>query len=694
MGNYIKRIFWITLAYLVSLLLVTAETETINTNNDFLDYDIISLGNLESSLVNRKLNKVKDSASAVFVISSEDIRRSGAQSVPEVLRLVPGIYSVQTTKNTSIVTSRGFPGYEGRFVNKMLVLVDGRSIYTPLWSGVLWETQDFFFEDIERIEVVRGAGTTMWGSNAVNGIINIVTKNSAKTHGILATTAIGNEDKTVGLRYGAKINDDDLHYRLYAKGFSKDGSVLVAGGEAHDEHEMLIAGYRLDWNQPESKFLFLSEAFFLEKEEVFSFYSPSSPYYSSQNIDIPGQGLHVLTRYDKELSLASSYSLQLYYDWTNIEWKLLRENRKTYDLDFQHNFPVFEKFITNNISWGFGYRYSEDKIESSYTIRFDPASEELNLSNFFIQDEILFIPDTLFFILGAKFEHNDYSNWELQPSTKILCHLNDSHTVWATSSQATRSPSRVEHDIMQVNGLGGEFLGNPFFGVTLGNKNIKAEKIITYEAGHRYSSVNKMMLDSTVFYNKYKNLKSFDIYAPSPMTCMPSNTAPPCSSDEVLTTMYGSFNNNGKGESYGFETVLEFWPLEAWHLQFAYTYFYLTLTDSDSRGVPGNDYSPNKELSYYEKLSPRYMASLFSTVNINLNWEFSSWFLYKGRTEHTPDNILKSHFILDSQLAWQISREFEIALIGKNLLKNKRKEYAYSKNEMERSFLLKCTYNY
>src|SRR5947209_9123363 len=366
---------------------------------DLTELPIETLLQMEVTTVSRKSEKLSQSPAAVSVITQDDIRRSGVTSIPEALRLVPGLEVARLDASQWAISARGFNDV---FANKLLVLQDGRSIYTPLFSGVFWDVQGTMLEDIERIEVIRGPGATLWGANAVNGVINIITRSARDTQGLLITGGGGTEEHDFGgVRYGGKFSEHAF-FRIYGTYFNRDDSALPNGDDAHDGWQLGRGGFRLDWDVSEHNLLTLQfDLYRGTLHQVFGTFDPANPINFTRvvrdEIDLAGENL--LGRWSHSFSSDSDLRLQLYYDRTERNTVIFKEDRDTFDIDFQHRFPLGRR---HDVIWGGGYRVTGDQVGNSPTISLTPDSRTTHLFSAFVQDEIALVPDRFRLTLGSK----------------------------------------------------------------------------------------------------------------------------------------------------------------------------------------------------------------------------------------------------------------------------------------------------
>ena len=611
---------------------------------------------VEITSVSKKAEKASDAAAAVFVVSQEDIRRSGATSIPEVLRMVPGLQVARIDGNKWAVSSRGFNAFSS---NKLLVLMDGRTMYSPLFSGVLWDTQDTMLDDIERIEVIRGPGASLWGANAVNGVINIISKHSADTQGGLLTAGTGTEEKGFGaVRYGAKINDRTT-YRVYGKNFYRGDLEFADGSKANDDWHQSRGGFRLDSGAPDSPYSFTiqGDGYNGGTEATTNIPDATSPTLST-NIVNPSttKGGDILTRLTRKGPNNSEMSLQAYYDREKNTGLLLGDELGTADLEFQHRFQATAK---QELTWGLGYRYTHDTLENSQTISFAPASRTDMLFSAFVQDEITLVDDLLRLTLGSKFEHNDYTGYEVQPSGRLLFTPHKHHTFWGAVSQAVRTPSQADRDARARSAIvPSDYLGLPPGDLAeisvSGNEEFKSEKLIAYEIGYRTQVNETLAFDATAFLNDYSRLRTIPL-ATSSFT-FTGNPALPYQLDY-------KDGNTMAGHTYGFELVADAKPLDWWRLQLAYTFLRLDLQETGQGIFPGED---------AEGESPRNQISLRSMMDLNSGVTLDTWLRY---VDNLPTYGIASYFALDARIGWQVNPTVELSLVGRNLLDNAQPEF-------------------
>ena len=603
--------------------------------------------------VSRKPQRLSRAAAAVFVITAEDIRRSGALSIAEALRLAPGLEVARINANQWAITSRGF---NNRLANKMLVLMDGRTVYTPLFSGVYWEVQDTLLEDIDRIEVIRGPGAALWGSNAVNGVINIITKSARDTQGGLLTVGGGTEERGFGaVRYGAQWGED-FQARAYVKSWRRDGQVDPTGRDTPDDSQSTQAGFRLDGALSNQDAITVQGDIYQgDADQTLTFSTLTPPYTTTFAEQADFSGGNLQARWRHAFSATSELEAQIYYDRMERDEATGRQTQDTFDFDLQHRLAWSED---QDIIWGLGYRFTQDRIRNSPYVGLIPDHRDLNLFSAFIHDEIK-LEEQLFLTLGARFEHNDYTGFEIQPNARLAWTPDDRHTIWGAISRAVRTPSRADADLYNdLSVIPPNTPANPQpFPVLVtvnGNPAILSESLIAYELGYRFNPHPRFSLDLAGFFNVYDDLRTVREDQPYFEVAPPSHLVLPL-----------TFVNQMSGHTYGLELATDWRPLEKWRLRAAYTYFQANLRlDDGSIDV--------LSLSAAEGSSPRQQFSLFSTLDLSDRLEFDLWFRSVGALRDPP---VDSYATLDVRLGWKPYKDVELAIVGQNLLDSPHLEY-------------------
>lgn len=633
-------------AFVVPSVLIAEEAATLNYLKSL---SIEQLLQTEITSVSKKSESLFTAAAAVTVISQEDIERTGARSIPEALRMVPGLSVASMDGSRYAIGARGFNDY---FETKLLVLIDGRSMYTPLYSGVHWNSLDTIMQDIDRIEVIKGPGATVWGANAVNGVINIITKKSQDTQGGMVSTMVGSfEQPHVSTRYGGKISDN-TYYRLYAKGYNRDNLNSVNGGDAYDGSESYRSGFRIDNENGNNSFSLQGEIYRDNSDaEVIWEGSLIPPHTRFIEGTEKSTGGHLLGLWEHRFSDTSELSFQMYYDRAERDREsIAEETRDTIDLDFKHHWSGIKG---HDVVWGAGYRWTEDDIDGSSFTSFDPESRSDNLWSAFVQDDINIVDDLFWLTLGSKIEHNDYSGTEIQPSVRVRLQPDDKQLFWGAVSRAVRVPSRSEHDVIinqKATSLG--------FGVTgllrpAGSDSFDSEELIAYELGYRCQISPSWSVDIAAFYNDYDDLRTFDAAAPY------------FTLDPVPTMVYPTeFANSAKGSSYGFEIQSSWQPTKS--MKFIAGYSYIDL-DIELKG--GVDPTTSSTTGSY---SPKHQAQLRHYWDFYDGFSLDSELYYVSELE---EGDVDEYFRFDAQLSWQTTDNLKLSFGGENLFRSSREEF-------------------
>jgi iron complex outermembrane receptor protein len=475
---------------------------------DLSQMSLEDLMNVEVTSVSKHKQKISEAAAAVTVITQDDIQHSGLHSIPEMLRLSPGLSVARIDANKWAISSRGFAD---QFANKLLVMMDGRTVYTPLFSGVVWDTQDYVLEDLDRIEVIRGPGATLWGSNAVNGVINITTKSAKDTQGLLVSGLGSNVDELGEVRYGGKI-DDSTFYRVFALARKTQDFVDATGHEQFDGWQALRGGFRLDRYSTHVDTLTLSgEAYQNISGDRENLPTLTPPLVIMREDTARNGGEHILGKWTHTVSPESEYSLQMYYDDFYRDENEIYFDEQTLDLEFQHRLPIFER---NSLTYGLGTRFIFDRTRGTEQVMLDPPHQDNYRLSTFVQDDVTLVPDRLHLILGSKFEYSSYSEWEYQPSGRLLWTPNDKNTVWAAVSRAVRTPTRSDKNgTTLVQAFPGE--GGIPTGIVAGHDDdLHSEQMMAYELGYRVKPMPKLSIDIAGFWNHYEGLRSYETGAP------------------------------------------------------------------------------------------------------------------------------------------------------------------------------------
>jgi iron complex outermembrane recepter protein len=607
---------------------------------------LAELGNVEVTTTSKEPEEIWKTPAAIYVLTRDDIRRSGATSIPEVLRLVPGVEVARVNSN---IWSVGIRGFGSSFSKSVLVLIDGRSVYTPLFAGVDWEMQNVLLEDVERIEVIRGPGGTIWGSNAVNGVINIITRNAKDTHGSYASTSSGNISQSEsGVRYGT-AHGNNLDYRAYAMGFGRMAE-FHSDRDNYDAWQLGQAGFRTDSRLTDRDTLTVQGDLYKGKvgQQIgIGSYSPPAQLTVDGTEDISGGNL--LGHWRRELSNTSDLQVQAYYDRTYRLGPQLGESRNTFDIDLIHHFVLSER---NEIIWGFGARWSpSDIIQVVPTVNFAPHHQDDNIYSVFVQDQIAIVRNKLWLTLGSKFEHNIFTGWENEPSGRVLWTPTSHQTLWGAVTRAVRTPSRIDEDL-QLTG----FVSTPppIYLCICDNGRFVSETLLGYEAGYRRLVNSKLYLDIAAFHNKYNDLESYGNIDISIVS-----TPPPFA---VLLSL--PFANGIMGSTNGGEFSPD-WKATRW-MQVKATYSYVTMDLEDKPTHTKTSY-----VSSYEGGSPHNQVTAQLLFNLPKGFEFDPTYRYVGAL---PALSINAYQTVDARVGWHFAKKFDLSLTGQNLLQPRHAE--------------------
>lgn len=577
-----------------------------------------------------------EAPAAVHVITGEDIRRSGATSIPEALRMVPGLSVARVNLHAWAVSSRGF---HSLFSDKLLVMIDGRSAYTPAYSGVWWNAQEILLEDVDRIEVVRGVDGTVWGANAVNGVINIITKPARATQGAYVTAGGGNEEQGFGaVRYGGKFGDETW-FRVYAKGFNrvKDSELADAVLRAQQGR----AGFRLDREVSANQMTLQGDYFNDVSAGVGVFPDVASP--SLQLLDISPfhtWGANLLGRWVHQCANGSQWHVQAYYD-VERRWHdyAINEERHTGDLEFQHRLALGDR---QELTWGGGYRISRDHFKPTLAVSTDPDGRTLSLYSAFVQDECVLVPARLRLTMGLRIEHNSYTGFEFQPNLRLAWTPTAQQTLWAAVSRAVRMPSRSDRD-MRLNLAGPGMLAQ-----LQGSAEFDSEQVIALEAGYRLALLESVLLDLSVFYNAYDDLR-----AALPGTPYLDGGV------RIVPYVYGNWMD---GHAYGGELAADWRPVPWYRARASYSLVQQQFQEVSPLVLPYNA----------EGDSPQNQFMLRQSLDLpgNVQLDFGVRYADQLATWKTPAYVAG-----DARVAWRPNRHWEIAIVGQHLFHGQHLEF-------------------
>ena len=680
------RTAWLRPAFLLSGLALSAvnlPAQTMVASSDpameLKQLSLEQLMDIEVTSVSKQPEKLLDAAAAIQVITGDDIRRSGATSLPEALRLADNLNVAQINSHDWAISARGF---NANLANKLLVLIDGRAVYTPLYGGVLWNVQDSMLGDVDRIEVISGPGGTLWGANAVNGVINVTTRSARTTQGLLVEGGGGSSlQDFAGVRYGGTLAPN-VFYRVYGNYFNRDGEVFSDGSDAGDDWHMARGGFRIDSEATVDNTLTIQ----------------GDLYRGSEDLGVNGteglSGGNLLGRWSHVLTNGSETTLQVYFDrtylsqpyaafpasppfFTGFPASALVDDLDTYDVDFQHRIPLHD----HKVIWGLGYRFTHENDTNLSLVRFRPTALDLNLFNGFLQDEIALGPNWQL-TAGTKLEHNDYTGLEVEPSLRLQWTPVPKQMLWTAVSRAVRTPARFDRNLNVVTGLVNAPPPQQYPTDYLnGSPDFVSETVVAYELGYRAQLGAQTTVSLSFFYNDYTDLRS--------TAATPTTATYPIPFPVV-------FGNNLDGETHGFEFTANQQVTEWWRLHAGFT-----LLREQIHPVAGFVDATN---ATNETADPSQQWSLRSAMDLPHNLEFNgalrwvdSLTVNQSPTSGSATGIVPSYYELDLRLAWHPSRGLEVAVVGQNLLHDHHVEYGFpspTREEIQRRVYGKVTWRY
>ncbi len=629
-----------------------ASAEDVESRDDILDLDIEQLAktpvvvpsmDVPVTSVAKEESTVGRSAAAVFVITPEMIRRSGATCIPEALRMVPGLDVARFNSNTWAISARGFNGIHA---NKLLVLIDGRTVYSPVFSGVYWDVQDVLLEDIDRIEVIRGPGGTLWGANAVNGVINVITKKAQDTQGAYVKIGGGTEEKFFdAARVGGRIGED-FYYRIYGKHFER-GVFHDPDGPAYDAWRQGRCGFRGDWDVggSESTTLTVQGDCYTGTDGMSQLHTLTVlPYSWLEKGKVHNSGQNVLARLRHVYNDDSDWSLQMYFDNFVRDQIINSERVRTFDVEFQYRFPLGER---HNVVCGAGYRnvHCECPSTDPWTLGVQPPVWTLSYSNQFVQDEITLREDRLWLTVGCKAEQHPFTGLEYQPTARLLYMPDRKHSLWAAVSRAVRTPSVVDEGLFATSVF--EFGGNPLFFRSLGNSGMRSEAMFAYEAGYRAQATKHFSYDVAAFYNVYHDLRT-SVFSGSYMEFDPP---PP------HLVFEAELANGPTADAYGVELSSKWEVSDYWRIHAQYTFLQVLVHAEYPMGYGDG---------------PHHQFYLRSSWDLREDLDFDMIFRY---VDCLPEIQVPAYLSLDLRLAWRPTERLEFAAVGQNLLQAYHQEF-------------------
>jgi len=644
--------------------------------DELMKMSLEELMDLSVETSSKQHKKQFNESASVYVITQEEISRSGVTSLPEALRLAPGVHVARISANQWAISIHGF---NERFSNKLLVLIDGRSVYSPLFAGVYWDAQDVLLQNVKRIEVVRGPGTALWGSNAVNGVINVITFSAKETQGIESTAGYGTEEQGFGsLRYGGALGGK-THYRIHGKYYNRDDGGAFYGQAANDNSSLGSGGIHVDSDLTENDSVLVTgnayDGNMGQSGNVPDINSPSFTRLINDDVNVTGENL--LARWTNQKEEHKNWALQVYYDHTSRKDSVLgNQEVNVTDLDFQRHFA----WLSNQeLAWGLEYRYINNKLDSGSLVSLNPKERDTHLYSAFLSDEISLFRDQFKFNLASRFEHNDLTGFEIQPTARMTWLIDDSNTFWGAVSRSVKVPSISDQNAIFEPNIRDIGLSFPAVINVAGNKGFNSEKLISYELGYRTHFSDGIQLDIATFFNDYDDLRTFEegqvFFLQNPFR---------------YVLPFG-FDNNMKGHAYGLDLSAN-WHINAkWRMNAGYSYaktnLYLKNASTDRFSL---------SLPIFAN-SPQQMLSLRSSWDIQSNWKIDLWMRYVDSLESTNVN---AYVNMDARLAWQASRTVELSVVGQNLLENQQLQFFTDtatklyNSEVERSVYVRIKLDY
>jgi iron complex outermembrane receptor protein len=573
------------------------------------------LSNLVVTSVSKSPEQLSEAPAAVFVITRAELLRSGATTLPDALRLAPNLQVAQTTANAYAVAPRGLAGNVAlqNFPNKLLVLIDGRSVYSPLFSGIYWDAQDVMLDDVERIEVISGPGATLWGANAFNGVVNVITRSAADTAGAVASIGAGTIERAVQARWGAELAPG-VAARIYAKGLERDALERPDGSDAEDDWRKAQVGFRVDARRD-------ADAFTLQGDLQRAHLNQPGP------LDLDVDGANVLGRWSRELSETAGLQVQVYVDDSERAEDAggVGLRVRTYDLQAQHSFTLGE---SHRIVWGVGHRLNRYTVRGTDALSFVPAKRTLELTNVFAQDTIA-LRDDLKLTLGLKLEDDPYESWVAQPEVRLAWAPQENVLWWVSAARAIRAATPFDVDVVERVGGRGILRGDPTF---------RPERVQAFELGYRGRPLSRLQLSVAAFYNQYDALRSIEL-APAP------------------TSFPFQWGNGIEGDAHGVDAWADWQVTDRWRLSPGFRWLQKDLRFSPgASGIGGIDQAG---------LDPRRQATLASSLDLGPQVTFDVYVRHQGPIEEAG---LDGYTDVDARLGWHVSSGFDVALVGRNLL--------------------------
>ncbi len=641
----------VTLATTVGLARAQGDAPPVSPGGKALaELDLEDLLSVEVTSVAKSPQKLTAAPAAVTVITGEEIRRGGFTSIPEALRLVPGLHVARIMGNRWSIAARGFGG---EFTNKLLVLIDGRAVYTPLFGGVYWDVQDTMLSDVERIEVIRGPGGVMWGANAVNGVINIITKAAKDTSGGQAYGAAGSHERGMsGFRYGGELGEDDF-YRIYAKYYDRDEFATANGAGAGDESRQIRLGFRtdLDWTE-RGGITLQGDAYRGDNREQALVPIASAPYVESRALRPSVEGGNFLARWSSRGDDGAESTVQSYLDYTDRSFDTIaRERRLTLDLEAQH---ALAPWHGHSVLVGAGYRVTTDDIDASLAIDFTDRHETDQIVSAFAHDAFDLVPDVLRFSFGAKVQLNDYTGLEVQPDARLVLQMSEKMTSWFSVARAVRTPTRAD-DALQAD-LNSQAGGGGLaaMGVLFGSKDLESEDLLAFEAGWRWQASPTVAFDAAAFYNQYDDLMTIGQGTPF----FEAQPRP-----RIVVPLF--WRNAGEAQTWGGEVSANLQVSPTWLVSGHWALLRVQMQVDDPTAI-ATIQDPETE-------TPRHQVHLRSQWRLGQQVDIAALAWWTDRTRSQTLRI-DDYVRLDLRLGWQPQENIEVSLVGQNLIDTRHAE--------------------
>jgi iron complex outermembrane receptor protein len=630
------------------------------------------LMNIQVTSVSRKEQSLSKAAGSIYVITQDDIRHSGATNVPDLLRMVPGVEVARINADTWAISIRGF---NSRYAGTVLVLVDGRTVYTPLFSGVNWDQQTMPLENIDRIEVIRGPGGTVWGANAMNGVINIISKSAKDTHGGLVSAEAGSQDRAQGMaQYGGSAGANGS-YRAYGRYIMNENSPSISGSPGRDNAHSSQLGFRSDWDlSPRDTLTAQGDILGTsESQTITTLFLNRPPGYYTLNDQVRVAAGNIVGRWDHVFSNGSATTLQVYYDGFRRFDQAL-EHEEAGDVDFQYHFHIGER---NDIVAGIGYRLTDQSFADGYAVVIGTGHRRDNLISTFIQDEVR-LTNSVSLTTGVKLEHNAYTGFEFEPSVQLAWSPGSRQTVWASVSRAIQQPAWVfaaaqaAWEAVPVPGA-----GTAIYQIS-GNPQGKAPAVINYELGYRSELSKRLTLDTTVFLGDYDRLQTLDPGTPF----FAGSPAPP---HLVLPNVFG---NLAHGSTYGIEGSAHWDVSKWWRISPGVSFLQTNLALNAGAG-------DGTIIAFTSTGSPKRQAQLRSNIKLphNVEWDTSVYFVGSLALGPVP-----AYTRVDTRLGWHIGEFVDVSITGQNLLTPRHIEFLdglqVQQMETARAIVAKVTWRF